>query len=385
MKKYFALKKDESIVSVTSFTDATAEKGDIIFFTNSGGLAGSQANPALAMMPKVKELLAGIYSTTIIEFEDGKMVVKSKTFVGPKLADILKKYTGPEVDLSMVDPYPSNNVNGVVAFSFNPELIPALLKEVGFDALADIGLAQQGITTADIIKAFKGDFAVIFSDFTMSKVEKTNWEDKTYMSTEPSAKLLVAMRINDTASFEKLVGIGLKNKMIIRQGNRLLPTRDGEADNSNKIFIGVENNLLVFSNDDAVYKAYVTKTGKIGLSDQAKASIKGSSIAFFIDAEKILNGIPETVFDSTSVHEKNIFTKSKTVFKTFDFTTSNFDGKKIDGKGEVIMVTNKNSLPQLVRFLMYTAEEMKLKNAEQGVQWHNDDDTSDSTTNVPVH
>ena len=122
----------------------------------------------------------------------------------------------------------------------------------------------------------------------------------------------------------------------------------------------------------------ILKTSKIGLRNEAKAILKGSSIAFFIDAEKILNGIPESIFDSTSIHEKNVLAKSKTVFKTLDFTTSNFDGKKIDGKGEVIMTTNKNSLPQLVRFLMYAAEEMKLKNAGQEANM------TDSTATEPT-
>lgn len=380
MKKFFALKKDESIAAVNSFNDLAAEKGDIAIFTNTTTLAGSQTNPALAMMPKVKELLEGIYSTTIIDFEDGKMVMKSNTYTGPKLSEILKKYAGPVVDMSLVEPYPSNNVGGITAFSFNPELIPALLKETGFDAMADLVLTQQGITTADIAKAFKGDFAVIFSDFTITKVEKKNWDDQPYMTDEPSAKLLVAVRIGDKASFEKLLALGTKSGNILRQGNRLVPARNGEADTSSKMFVGIENDLLVFSNDDAVYKAYVAKTGKIELNNDVRGAMKGSSLVFFVDAGKILNSIPETIFDSTSVHEKNVLAKSKTVFKTLSFNMSNFDGKKVSGNGEITMASEKNSLPQFVRFLMYTAEEMKLKDAEQAARWHNEyENMTDST------
>lgn len=386
LKKYFALKKDESLASIKVFTDLAADKGDFAIFTNTNSLAGSNANPALTMMPKVKELLEGIYSTTIVNFEDGKMVMNTQTFVGPRLADLLKKYAGPEVDMNLVDPYPSTNVDGVVAFSFKPELIPEVLKAAGVDALIDGFLQQQGMSTAEIMKAFKGDFAVMFSDFSMAKVEKKNFNDETYSSYEPSAKLLVAVRINDKAAFEKLLSLGTKSGSLIRQGNRLIPARNGVADSSQKIIAGVENDLVVFSNDESVYSAYIAKKSKIGLSSEVTNGLKGNSIAFFMDVEKTLSGIPETMFDTSALHEKNVLAKSKSLFKTIDFTTSNFDGKKLDGKGEVIMATDKNSLPQLVRFLMYAAEEMKLKSAEEHVKWNQDKVPEiDSTMTEPVH
>ena len=384
LKSYFNLKKDESLASVDAFSDLAAQKTDIAIFTNSTSLANSQANSALAMMPKVKALVEGIYSTTTLDFEDGKMVMKSQTFVGPKLAEILKKYTGPEVDMSLIDPYPSNNVDGVVAFSFKPELIPALLQEAGADALTDGILSQAKLTTTDITKAFKGDFAIVFSDFSMAGVEKKNWNNEPYMSHEPTAKFLVAVRIGDKASFDKLLGLATQTGKVERKGNRLVPVVAPGEEGAPKVFAGIENDLLIFSNDETVYNTYVAKSAKIGLSSEARNSLKGSSIGFFMDAEKILNSIPETMFDSSAVHEKNVLAKSKTLFKTLDFTTSNFDGKKVDGKGEVIMATNKNSLPQLVRFLMYAASEMKMKDAEQQARWNTDVPAAADTTAVPA-
>jgi predicted small lipoprotein YifL len=368
LKKYFALKKEESITSVDEFNKLIAEKADVAIFTNSSSLASGSANPALAVLPKVKDLLQGIYSSTLINFEDGKIEFKSNTFFGAKLADILKKYAGPTVDLNLIEAYPGSNVDGVTAFSFNPELIPALLKETGFDALADLSLSQAGVTSADIVKAFKGDFAIVFSDFTIQPVTKS-YGDQQYTSTQPTGKLVFAARINDKAALDKIVAVGTKGGFIVKQGNRLLPASGGVPQNTDKLAIGIENDLLVFSNDENTYKAYVAKTGKNDISAEAKSSIKGSSVAFYIDALKLLNGIPETLFDSTQAHEKNIFNKSKEVFKTFDFTTGNFDGKKLEGHGEVILAKDKNSLSQLVQFLLYTAQEFKLQQAEREVSY----------------
>ena len=378
IKKYFNLKKEESIVSIDEFNDLAGEKGDITIFTNSSSLSTS-ANPGLTMMPKVKELLEGIFSATVIDFEDGKMVMKSKTFAGPKLSEILKKYAGPTVDMQMVEAYPGKNISGVVAFSFNPELIPAFLKETGFDALVDLGLSQQGVTTADIIKAFKGDFAIVFSDFSLTQVARKTEEGVSYKTVEPAGKLVFATRIKDKAAFEKILALGTKTGMIVRQGNRLVPARNGVPDPSEKFFIGIENNLLVMSNDEATYQGYVSKKGGNDLSGDAKSAIKGSSMAFYIDAGKILSGIPETTFDSSSLHEKNILNRSKSVFRTFNFTTGNFDGKKLESHGEVNMATGKNSLSQLVSFLMYSASEMKMKDSENEMKWNQQDVPQDST------
>jgi predicted small lipoprotein YifL len=376
LKKYFGLKKEESIAGVAEFNDLLGKKADIAIYTSSSELA-SMSNPGLAMMPKVKELLGDITSASTINFEDGKVLMEGDTYVGKKLGEIIKQYSGPVVDMDLVTPYPSSNVIGIIALSFKPELLGALAKEAGVDALSDLFLSQKGLTTAEILKAFKGDIAVMVSDFTMKSVEKTNWEDVKYMSTEPSMKVLAAVRIGDKAIFDKLIGL------MVNEGNRLLvPAIDSTGGTSSDVVMGIEGDLLVISSDEEVYKAYVAKSSKIGISDDAKAHIKGASIAMYADAGKVLNSIPESILDSNDVHEKNILAKAKPLFKTMSFTTENFDGKKIHGEGEMLLAEGKNSLPQLVRFLMYVAEEMKQKDAEQKAKWQDEIPRDDSTSTV---
>jgi predicted small lipoprotein YifL len=370
LKKYFNLKKDESIASVDAFTDLLAEKADVSMFTNSSSLstaAGAGAAAAMAMMPKIKELMEGIYSTTTVNFEDGKMVMESNTFAGKKLAELLKKYAGPTADLSLVENYPSQNLNGIVAFSFKPELVPGFLKELGLDALANIGLAETGTNVDEIVKAFKGDFAVVFSDFALK--QESMGKDAEYQHTAPSGKLLVAVRIGDKAAFDKLVGLAEKTGGIRRQGNRLVPVQgeDDEISVAGTSFgiAAIEGDLLVYSNDTALFNSYVAKSAKLALPAEARSAISGKSMGMYINVENILKGVPESIFDSTDTHERNILQHSKNVFKSMSFSTGNFDGKKIGGSGEVTMAPGKNSLPQLVRFLMYAASEMKAKDAER--------------------
>lgn len=361
LKKYFDLNKSESVLSLDEFGQLMEEPADVAIFTNSESMSGAQVNPFLAtMQEKLKDLLQGVYSTTKINFESGKIVVESNAYTGSKMSELLKKYAGPVVDMSLVERYPSANLNGVAAFSFKPELIPAFLKETGFDALAGIAMAETGITVDDVIKAFKGDFAIMFSDFEMKHADYGMVN--AYQAHNPSAKLLMAVRIGDKAAFEKLLSAAAGKNLIRREGNRIYPGgEEMSAAVGNNVFVGIENDILVMASDSAIYAGYAAAKSGPALKPGASAAIKGKSMGFYVDAGSILQGVSSEIFDSTDVHVKNILDRSKVTFKDMWFNTSNFDGKKITSYGEVVLADQKNALPQLVRFLMYAAEEMKLQ------------------------
>lgn len=369
IKKYFELKKDESVASIDVFNELLEKPADVAVFTSSESAAG---NPFMNMMPQVKELLAGAYSTSTINFEEGKIVFEGDSYVGQKLADLLKKFAGPVVDMSLVDRYPNANINGVMAFSFKPELLPAFAKELGVEALVNMALSQGGITADEIAKAFKGDFAVLFSDFTFES--KTFGKDAQYKSLEPTGKLLMAIRIGDKSAFDKLIGLAEKEGSIRREGNRLVPVstpmdlEDAEMTAPKPqldVFAGIEGDLMIISNDSIVYANYASGKAATKLPEQARTALKDQSVGFYLNTPSILKGIPETMFDSTDVHEKNILNRSKEIFGEMWFSSSNFDGKKLTSKGEMKMATGKNTLPQLVRYLMFIADEMKAKKTEE--------------------
>jgi hypothetical protein len=221
-------------------------------------------------------------------------------------------------------------MNGVAAFSFKPELIPAFLQETGFDALAGIAMAEAGVTVDDVIKAFKGDFAIMFSDFAIKHVDQG--KDAAFKAHTPFAKELNA-------------AVG------------------------NSVFVGIENDLLVVASDSAIYAGYAAAKTGAALKPSAASAIKGKSLGFYVDASSILQGISDDVFDSTDVHMKNILDRSKGTFKEMWFNTSNFDGKKISSYGELVLADQKNALPQLVRFLMYAADEVKLQQKQEELMY----------------
>lgn len=378
LKKYFALAKDASITEAEGFTDLQGKSADVNVYSQTGDMAKNF--PMIAMMPKVKELLQG-YSTTTLNFEDGKAVVESNGYLGKPLADILKKYAGPEVDMDLVNNYPSNNVDGVMAFSFKPELISGLVTELGFDGPANMGLGQAGLTMNDVTKLFKGDFAVVVSDFAVTK-EDAGKDAYSYSREVPTAKVVFAARIGDKAVLDKLLALGQKQGFIIRNGNNIVAASNGQPVPSPYV-VTITNDLLVFASDAATHSAYIAKSQKIGLPSDASGKLKGKAISMFVDFQKIMGGLGVNMFDSSNASGKAILDKAKGTFKNVYYTLDNFDGKVLTGKAEVNFVDEKkNSLAQVVRFGMYAYQQDQLDKAARAKEY--DSMVPDSVITAPM-
>jgi hypothetical protein len=362
LKKYFTLKKEESINSVAAFRDMLDEKADVALFSNNAA-ASAGNNPLMAVMAKTNELLEGVYSTTLINFNDGDIDMKSTTVAGKKLTDLLKKYAGPVSDLSLLQRHPSDKIALATAFSFKPEFFPAMVKEMGFESLLNMGLTQSNLSIDDFGKALKGDFAVVFSDFSMNANEFG--KDAKFKSYEPSGRLVVAVRIGDQPTFDKIIQLGEKSNMIGRSGNRIYPLTNGSASASPDFFAGIENGLLIISNDSLLYADYAAGKASAKLSPELTNAIKGKAMGFYINTPQILNTIPDDVFAADDVHSANVLRRSREMFGDIWFNSGNFDGKKVVSDGKVKIKPGRNSLPQLVRYLMYVADEMEAKRKQE--------------------
>ena len=83
----FGLKEETSVASIPEFVDLLAEKGDMLFFSNSTGALNTL--PLLGMT-KFADLLKDSYGAGVINFEDGKVNANFKSYSGKDLADIWK-------------------------------------------------------------------------------------------------------------------------------------------------------------------------------------------------------------------------------------------------------------------------------------------------------
>ncbi|HNP21315.1 MAG TPA: DUF4836 family protein [Panacibacter sp.] len=340
----FGLKEETSVASIPEFVDLLAEKGDMLFFSNSTGALNTL--PLLGMT-KFADLLKDSYGAGVINFEDGKVNANFKSYSGKDLADIWKKYAGPTVDMGMVSQYPLP-VEGYAAFSFNPQIITEMIKYGGFESTVNDFVSKEGFTTDDIVKAFKGDFAIIFSDIAVTEKE-TEYEGIKFKSKQPTAKLLFNAKIGDKVAFDKIM------KKLVEEG--LLTEKNGQyvpAGDSFGYSLNIDSKNLVIANDSTLLQQYLAGKGNAAIPAAVADKSKGKSFAFYVDINKILQAMPE---DSSA---RAAVDAAKAAFKDATATAENFNGKFVGSSMELAtMQPSENSFVTLVKFFSSVARQIQ--------------------------
>jgi hypothetical protein len=349
----FAQKENESIASTSQFTDLVKQKADMLFWSNS---TNALASIPFLGMTKAADLLKDSYSAGTVDFENGKATLSSKYYAGKDLSDILSKYSGPVVDMNMVNQYPSP-VNGYTVFSFNPQIIAAIAKYVGVDATANQFLQQMGLSLDDILKAFKGDFAIIFSDLGM--ISKPNEFSPGDSTKSFSAKLIVNAAIGDKKSYDKIVAaFASKGQMVLQNGQYVFPQMNGYAMSTD------DKNLIVASDAGLLQQYKSGSSGKANIPSDIADQSKNSSFTFYVDIESLLKSIPADSPESIATIDD-----AEQTFKNGIATGSNFDGTSLNTVFQLNTVNDKeNSLVSIIKFATAAAKENKAKQAREDAQ-----------------
>lgn len=364
--RYFSLKEAESVASVDLFNDMFKEKADgYLFGTSSGSLAALSATPL--NLPKLQELLKDNYSASTLSFEDGKIVLKGTSYTNPLLSSILKKYAGPTVNLSAIEKFPSQSINGAMLASFNPELFNGLLKELEVGGLVDQFLNKQGLTSTDIFKSLKGEINVVVADFSIApkEVSYPMPDGSVYKTTTtmPTAKMVLTASIGDKAAFAKIMEKAVESGIAVKTANGYSA---GKILSVASLYLTVTDKDFVLASDSATYAAYKSGTGKAVISADVLAKMKGKSTAAFVDLNSILTASIAGVKDESAT---KILTLVNKTFKNVVVTADNFDGKGVKSEFEINMTdTKQNSLVSVLNLIsdVFTAtQEMRTNRMNQ--------------------
>ena len=349
---YFTQNESESMAAVKPFVELFKERADGYVYSNTNG-----SMSALSMMPiqlpKLEELLSDNYTTSTFNFEEGKIVSTSNFYPNKLLTAILQKYKGPTVNVSMIENYPSQNLNGFVLVSFNPEIFGGILKQLEIESLADAYLQTMNISSADFYKCLKGDIALVFSDFTLTAPNHSAM----LSIPKPVAKFILNANIGDKASFAKLMDKAVETGFIIKQ-NKVY--HGGAIIQSLGLYLHADENNFIVSSDSSTYLQYVAKTNKGAISEEVVKNIKAKSSAFYLDVDKLMGGVMPY---GDGEPMKASFNFVKSTFRDVTATADNFDGTKIAAKVEVRMKDDKtNSLISIVNMLVNIVGQVHPKN-----------------------
>ncbi|HYJ63421.1 MAG TPA: DUF4836 family protein [Parafilimonas sp.] len=339
----FTQSESNSLASISEFKNALNKPGDIHFWSNA---SGNLNNIPMLGMTKITTLFKDTYTDGTIDFENGKAIATAETHYNKTLSDILNKYPSREIDKSMLSRYPQP-INGFGIVAFNPKVLIDILHYLGYDTMADNYTSEMGFSTNDIVNAFSGDIAVIFSDFKM--------EDKSIpylpgvQSKTPGGEFLVNAKIGDKAAFNKVIA-GLVNKNILtKNGDQYQLGFFGGHD----FIIETTNNNLLIASDDALIKTYEASTTNSALTSDVEKEIDDKSMAMYIDIAAMLQKT-----NSSDTSAVKTMQAARATFKNFIASTDKSDGKSTNANLELNTVNaNENSLAALVKFISIAHEE----------------------------
>ncbi len=353
--EYFSQKESESLASVEKFTDMFKEKADGYAFANA-----NSSLAALSMMPiqlpKMEELIKDNFVASTLSFENGKIVATSNSYTNPLLSSVLKQYAGPTVNLTMLENYPSDNINAIMLASFNPEIFGGILKQLEVEGLVNNFLENMGISSQDIYKSLKGDIAVIISDLSMGQSEpQMKIDEKSMLSKKRFGKMIFNATIGDKVSFHKLMDKAVEKGMLVKQNN--IYKAAGSFSVMGLYMMADDNNFMIAS-DSLTYAQYALKKNKAVISNDALNRFKGKSTVFYVDIANTLKGFRN---DSNGSYDNSLKTAIKT-FKDVMASSDNFDGKSVKGAFEIRMQNEKqNSLVTLTSLITDIAVDMRVQ------------------------
>src|SRR5215204_749 len=343
----FNLESSNSLGGNEKFGDMIKEQGDLHMWLNSEYLSGGIGAGALSMM-KVNTLVQGNVSATTINFDNGKITMRSKGYYNKELSRLFDKYPAKEISADLVNRIPSKNVYAAFAMNYPPEGLKEFMKVIGVDGMVNGFLGQANYSIDEFIKANKGDMIIAVSDFAVEKrmdtINMPGNESMPYERSGPDAKVLFATSINDRAAFDKLIGA------FKAQG------ADDFSKSIPEINYKLDNNWFAISNSTD----YVNKFLSGGNNNHAFASkISGHPFGGYVDIQKIMRSTQGTAKDSSAIIAYNA---SLQMWQDLVITGGEYKNGALSGEIELNLVNkNTNSLKQLSAYFDQLSRIMKAK------------------------
>lgn len=349
----FDLSGKKNLVNDDRFASLMKETGDIHYWVNAEQYYGNLGG--FVSLLKVNVLFEGNAYGATINFENGKIALRSQAWFNKELKDLMEKYAGGKVSEATINRIPSKNVVAVFAMKYPPQGLKELIKLLGVDGFVNSFFSSVNYSTDEFVKANKGDVLLSVSDFELKPQEMT-FHDQEYnehtirQNDMPSAKILFATSVNDKPAFDKLFSI--------------LQTKAQEfAPLTNDVHFQLNNEWFAASNSPEQINAFL-KGGNNQLSFASR--ISGKSFGGYINVQQILKSAAPAVSDSSAKAAMGI---SINMWQDIIMTSGGEKGGAFTGEAEINLVDKStNSLKQLNKYLDTIHKITHPKNNQSDVQ-----------------
>ena len=262
---------------------------------------------------------------------------------------------GNSGDLNLVENYPSNNITGFMVMNMNPEFINAMVQYMEMGGMADASITQMmgaNFTLQDLLKAFKGDFAVVVSDFSVPKTDSAMGNK---MKMRPSSSMIFNAAIGDRNQLNKLLDNLVQKQLMVKDNNGYSLSA---ALSQSGWKVSIDDKNMIISTNEKLLSSYKAKSVKANLSNDVTKDLSGKTASMYINIEALLNGFPSA---TTSSNSSSIATARET-FKDCKGYVTPFKGKTFEGHFELRMKNEKeNSLTSLLKMAESVSKNIKTK------------------------
>lgn len=332
-RNLFNLKGDSLLVTDDRYNDLVKSDGDVHIWTNAENSFGQDMPAGMLSVLKLDKYFKGAVGATTLNFENGKISVRSKGFYNKEMTDLIKKYEGDNLNTNFVERLPTDNVVAVMAMNYKPEGLKEFLKLGGLDGLVNGFLGEVGITLDDFIKANKGDLVLALTDFQMKEYSVNLGEGtEPFKGTKPDINIIFVSSIGEKAAFDKLIEVGKKV--------------GGQMRTDTSVFYAMNNELFAIGNNRQSVDQYIAGGKK---SFPFVSKINNHPIGLYIDLQKVISAYNTT--PSTDSAKAAITSASLAMWQDVVATGGEFkDGGMVQDLEINLVDKNTNSLKQLSQY-----------------------------------
>jgi hypothetical protein len=363
--------KSKSLTDNKDYTKLAIGTNDVKIWMNQSFFIenNSSENTAAQAAAYMKKLFEGSSSTTLLNFDNGKVVAQNQTYFNKDVAAIIKKSASKEIDLSLLNNYSGKNLNGMIGFSIEPSMFLDMIKYTGNDGLMNGTLGLMKLSSDDIFSALTGDGVMVISDINESNINSKKAE---------GLNMAVIAKVKNKANLDKLMALPNIAKSIKQVGNIYLMK---ENETSEPIYLAITNEVLIISPTKLVVENYIADTNKYTIDPTIAEKLKGKSGGYYFNMSSIMQiAMQSQKGKLDNLGLGTIGSQAFNMFKETYMTAGKFTDNYIQTDGVLIMGNYKqNSLAYMIKQGVQVGRTVMSGNASSNVGENNYKDAPDDT------
>lgn len=328
-KSIYDLEKENSIESNENYAALMKEEGDVHFWSVSAdALSDIQFGPVPLIAASA--MMQGSVTDGTINFENGKVVIKSRQFLNQTLSNLISKYNAKPLSVDLLN-HVAQGASVVIAMNYHPQLIKDFLKVSGTQSTTNKFLEDYNLSFDALLQSTKGEILMTAADLGPQQMsDDDEMEDDIFPF---GGNLLFAASLNNDTAFKRV-------QPIIKQ---FFPTAATT----------IQNNWFLLGNSSATIDHFFSPN----TNDVVVSKLSGHPIGIYIDIQKGLQQWNTHGLDSALLQQIEL---SKNFWRDVVSTGGEFKNGAINFETSVNLADKStNSLKQFAKYGMQMSELIK--------------------------